>query len=65
MFKFQFAVLLLFILSSCSSIKFNEGIHATDPAYGYSPKHPIALYANFEEEASRKTAEYFNDLENC
>lgn len=62
MFKFQFAVLLLVVLSSCSAIHLDEGIPSRNPEYGLSPEHPLALYSNFREAATEKTEEYLKGL---
>ena len=60
--KMQLLILLL-VHTGCSATRLDDGIpHSVDPNYGYSPHWPIALSSSFEEEASRKTADFLGSL---
>ena len=63
MFKFQLAILLLVVLSSCSSLLPGaETKLFPGPDHGHSPEDPLSLQANFEKEALEKTTAYVKQL---
>lgn len=63
MFKFQLAILMLVVLSSCSAmLPGSETDLFPNPGYGLTPEDPLGLHASFENEAAKKTAAYFNEL---
>ena len=63
MFKFQLAILMLVVLSSCSAmLPGAETELFPGQVYGVTPEDPLSLHASFEKEATKKAEAYFNDL---
>lgn len=60
--KPQLLILLLLVLTGCSTTNFNQLPYTTHPDHGYTPLNPLTLNASFEEVASRKTAEFIDCL---